>query len=360
MEAVLNLELPDCIPVAPHLGCGYTPTAAGYPIGDLYVADNEGIADIYLKAYQRHPSDWIFSAPGRPDDWFKRYQEISRDNQFIYIKDTQTGITNQYPLNDTWPYGTNHMSLDDAIATYNPAVNPELLFHNGSVGALEILSQKIGEEVFIGTSIQGPIHALEMLIGLENLCVALYEAPHKVEEMFSRVIKKEIAVAHACSKAGSHFVAVCETNCGADTISPAMFSQMILPYEKQLVKELQRFNYTILGFSGSVMPIIEDLAEVGAHALWVEMSLKNYKIDIGEVKKAVGKRCCMMGNVDSIHTMLKGSVQDVENEVREQIAKAGDGGEYILSTGSQLEPGTPAENVDALIRATRKYGKGVS
>ena len=51
MKAVLNLQLPDCIPVAPHLGCGYTPIAAGHPVGDFYVADNEGIADIYLKAY---------------------------------------------------------------------------------------------------------------------------------------------------------------------------------------------------------------------------------------------------------------------------------------------------------------------
>ena len=131
-----------------------------------------------------------------------------------------------------------------------------------------------------------------------------------------------------------------------------------MKYEQQLVTELKKFTYIILEFSGSVMPIMDYLADIGAHGVWVEMSLKNYKIDIGEVKKAVGKRCCMMGNVDSIHTMLKGSVQDVEDEVREQIAKAGEGGGYILSTGSQLEPGTPAENVDALIRATRKYGNG--
>jgi uroporphyrinogen decarboxylase len=42
---------------------------------------------------------------------------------------------------------------------------------------------------------------------------------------------------------------------------------------------------------------------------------------------------------------------------KECIEAAKDGGGYVLSTGDQVGRDTPDENIFAIVKATRKYGK---
>jgi len=67
----------------------------------------------------------------------------------------------------------------------------------------------------------------------------------------------------------------------------------------------------------------------------------------------------IMGNVHPLRILLEGKPDDVVKACRENIDRfAGDGG-YILCSGGGLSPGTPIENVKAMVDTARKNSMNI-
>lgn len=79
-------------------------------------------------------------------------------------------------------------------------------------------------------------------------------------------------------------------------------------------------------------------------------------VDIREVKRTYGKRACVLGNVD-LNLLGMGGPEAVDEEVRGLIRDLGPGGGYIVTSGNSLAGYLIPENVMALSRAVRKYGR---
>jgi uroporphyrinogen-III decarboxylase len=83
----------------------------------------------------------------------------------------------------------------------------------------------------------------------------------------------------------------------------------------------------------------------------------SHEMDIGAVREAVGPRLALLGNVSPLGTLARGTPEQVFAEARACVEKAAPGGPFILSAGGGASPGTPAENVDALVRAAREWAR---
>ncbi|GEM_PF-3831806 len=75
------------------------------------------------------------------------------------------------------------------------------------------------------------------------------------------------------------------------------------------------------------------------------------------LKKAIGDKISLHGNVNAVEVLADGTPELVEQACRDLIHRAGHGGGFILKTGGGLSVGTPKENIDAMIAATAKHGK---
>ena len=64
-----------------------------------------------------------------------------------------------------------------------------------------------------------------------------------------------------------------------------------------------------------------------------------------------------MGNVDPVNTLLKGTSEDVDGEIRRIIETAGEDSGLIVSTSDQVARDTPVQNIEAFRNAVRIYGK---
>ena len=80
----------------------------------------------------------------------------------------------------------------------------------------------------------------------------------------------------------------------------------------------------------------------------------SHEMDIGEVKAKMGHRVALMGNVPPLAVGVYGTPADVTQWARECLDKGAPGGGMILSFGGGVSPGTPAENIDALLEAVRE------
>jgi uroporphyrinogen-III decarboxylase len=81
----------------------------------------------------------------------------------------------------------------------------------------------------------------------------------------------------------------------------------------------------------------------------------SHEMDIGEVKAVMGHRVALMGNVPPLDVGVRGTPTEVMDWARACLDEAAPGGGMILSFGGGVSPGTPPENIDALLRAAREW-----
>jgi uroporphyrinogen decarboxylase len=79
--------------------------------------------------------------------------------------------------------------------------------------------------------------------------------------------------------------------------------------------------------------------------------------DLAEVKRSLGGRLALFGNIPTTSVMLFGTPDDVERAARQAIDDAAVGGGFILSTGDQCGRDTPDANMFKLVEVAKTYGR---
>jgi uroporphyrinogen-III decarboxylase len=72
---------------------------------------------------------------------------------------------------------------------------------------------------------------------------------------------------------------------------------------------------------------------------------------IASARARVGESVCLMGNVPPLDVLAKGSVQQTAKSARACVAENDGHPAFLLSAGGGVSPGTPGENIRALISA---------
>lgn len=105
---------------------------------------------------------------------------------------------------------------------------------------------------------------------------------------------------------------------------------------------------------GNVTPLLDDLVDLGINGL---NPIQPPVMDIDEVKKKVGEKVCLLGNIDMVNTLPHGTVGDVKREVVDRIKTCAPGGGYVIMSSHTIQSNTPVENVLAMVETAHKFGK---
>ena len=99
------------------------------------------------------------------------------------------------------------------------------------------------------------------------------------------------------------------------------------------------------------------ILSLGADALSLEESKKNFAIDIEDVVERVQGRCTVLGNLDAVDVLQNGSEEELQAEIARQIAAGRrNGSRFIMSLGSPVTPGTPVERVRSYCDLVHELG----
>ena len=74
-------------------------------------------------------------------------------------------------------------------------------------------------------------------------------------------------------------------------------------------------------------------------------------------RQQYGDRFAMKGNVNCAHTLTFGSMDEVIEETKSVIRKAGSGGGLIVSSSNSIHSKVKPENYLAMLNTIRAYGK---
>lgn len=137
----------------------------------------------------------------------------------------------------------------------------------------------------------------------------------------------------------------------AVSLSARSFREVLLPEEKRL-----RFHFDgwislhMCGKTDHLLEIFRD--DLKIH----EFQGFGYQVDLDRVAEVMGGRIVLLGNVNPL-LIHSGTPEQVREATRNVIEKLGHYRGLIIQDGSNIPPGTPIENINAMTEAAELYGR---
>jgi uroporphyrinogen decarboxylase len=184
----------------------------------------------------------------------------------------------------------------------------------------------------VGGVICGPWTLATNLRGAENLIVDTATDPDFVHRLMGLTVETTKRFGEAVSSAGAG-LSLSEAPASISLISPKIFREFVLPYEKEVISHLRakRVGVTV-HICGFIEPIMEDIASMGAVAFSMDAPSSLEKMFEASQGKLV-----LIGNVPT-GVFVDGEREDIEKEIRRCLAVGKQRDNYILSSGCELSP----------------------
>jgi len=138
-------------------------------------------------------------------------------------------------------------------------------------------------------------------------------------------------------------------------MSPKKFSEVLLPAYRIITEAVhERGGKIVLHTDGQVTPLLDFVVNCGFDGL---QSLEpTAGVDLALVKKKIGDKICLMGNIDVAHILVDATKEEVYDAVKYAIKTGGPGGGFIVSAAN-MHPGVNVPNLRWMVEATKKYGE---
>jgi len=212
--------------------------------------------------------------------------------------------------------------------------------------AIRLLKEEVGSQVAVGAWVLGPFTLAGQIIELDDLIKKTVKMPEAVSNVLDTLEEVVVALASIYKKAGADYLTVREMGGAEDVLSPRTFASVIRPHLERVLAALE--SPRVLHICGETNDIIEQMASCGADAISVDQ-----KNRLSESRDKVGADTILMGNIDPYNVMVRGSPNDIDNAVKEAITSGAD----AIWPGCDIWPTIPRINMEALVTATRKYGR---
>lgn len=192
--------------------------------------------------------------------------------------------------------------------------------------------------------------------GMQDLLVDFVKRPELVHALAREATDVTVATIRGAADAGADVLMMAGDLAGelAPFFSLEHFRRYIKPYYQDVVAAAHESGLPIVKHSDGVMwPFMEDLVEMGFDGY---NPIQPQCMDIGEAKRVLGDRICLIGNIDCRDLLCFGSEEEVDLVVRRTLEIAAPGGGFVLASSNSLHPGVRPENYLAMVRAGLEHG----
>lgn len=215
---------------------------------------------------------------------------------------------------------------------------PELL------KAVRILKKEVGDEVPVIAGIIGPFTIAGSLIDTVPLLKATFKAVDKIPPWLELGEKAGTTLAKALIDEGADIICCEDMTASPELISPKTYKDLELEFQK---KQFDAISVpTILHICGKIDPIASWMAETGPDILSLDTKT-NPKI----AREKCGPDVILLGGVDVATTLFLHGPEEIKKEAEQAI----EDGIQILAPGCAVGPGTPSENIQAMLDAAKAH-----
>ncbi|HEY50667.1 MAG TPA: hypothetical protein G4O20_02560 [Dehalococcoidia bacterium] len=139
-------------------------------------------------------------------------------------------------------------------------------------------------------------------------------------------------------------------------VSRQFTERFLAPPLKKLVDYAHSRGVPVIKHTdGNIWPIYDTIIDAGVDGLHPIDPMAG--MDIGEAKATFGDKVCLCGNVSCAFSLVSGTEEEVREETREVIRKAGKGGGLICMSSNSIHSGVNPKNYLAMVKAIREFGQ---
>lgn len=252
------------------------------------------------------------------------------------------GTPVQLGTHDTLPTSSAHpFQPGDAVPI------PDDLLQRGRIPvlleAVRILKAEFAESAAVIAGVVGPFSVAGHLLGTDQLLMQSFLDPDSIRPAMESAVHTASRIASAAVRAGADVVCVEDMAASTDLIRPQTFVDLVLPYLKQLISAIPA--PVVLHICGNTNPILDAMVETGADALSIDC-----KASFSAALRAAEGRATVIGPIDTTQVLLHGSPDEVAQSVEKLIST----GAAIVAPACAVPPGTPTENLRAMVAAAQQ------
>lgn len=206
--------------------------------------------------------------------------------------------------------------------------------------------------VFAG--VIGPFSLAGRLYDLSEIMVACYMDPEAISSLLDKCTEFILKYCRELKKIGCSGVVIAEPAAGL--LSNEDCQAFSTEYVKRIVDAVQDDTFlVVLHNCGNKGHCTEAMLNSGANAYHFGNA-----IDMVETLKYCPKDKLIMGNVDPVNVMKNLSAKEVKAYTLDLLNRTSEFDNFVLSTGCDLPPHVPAENITAFFEALDDYNKSIS
>jgi uroporphyrinogen decarboxylase len=216
----------------------------------------------------------------------------------------------------------------------------------------------VGDRGVVAPWIQGAFNLVAVHYRkVDDLLVdALTDAPF-YREMMEHFLARYKLFVGALIDAGAEVLSAGGNIANGKMVSPEFFREHIWPYEKSLIDFVQSRGAVLLyhncGYARRLIPVYPSLG-MKAYESLTPPPYGDTVLD--EAVAAFGRETTLLGGIDQLDLLRKGSPADIDREVRKVLQAVKGRCHFILGTTDYFNENTPADRIRAFADAGRKHG----
>jgi hypothetical protein len=384
MATAMRLGRPDRVPVMCQLSLGHYFLHSGVAPFDVWYR-SEGFAEALIRLRARYRFDGILiNMPGRPPDIERFITRVERNDRaetihwrnggysvlprddcahyyhpdgrrfFARFEDLDPDKLYYVEPWDVWDITyPQQWAFEEGLRPFNDFFPP---YHLDTIKAV---LRRAGSDVSVHSEVFSPFSQLLELLNYENALVALMDDPAKVHACLARLTAGTIDLACQHAALGVDAVLISSAFAGAGFISRDNYAAFVLPYERQVVDGIQaRFDVPVYTHTcGSIGDRLDLMLATGLNGVDTLDPPPLGTVDLAEAKRILQGKAFIKGNMDSVNTLLQGTLEQVVADAKHRLAIGKPGGGYILSSACSVAPAVAPEKLEVLVPLADEFGR---
>ncbi|MBN1440176.1 MAG: uroporphyrinogen decarboxylase family protein [Anaerolineales bacterium] len=334
-KTAARLETPDAVPVALIVDSPWLPGYAGIDTRDYFLFPEKWL-EINLGLLKRF-SDvaWI---PGFWVEYGMAAEPSAFGTRLHFYADRPPAIE---PLTDNLDFWSELRPADPQEDGLMPLVLRQYRAMDERLAA-----EGLGIRM---VAARGPMTVASWLAGMVPLLTDVALAPEKVSILLKTVTTTIIRWLHAQLDSIRQPEGILLLDDVVGMVSKEHYEEIIHPHLRRIFDEFDGL-IRIYHNDTSCLHLAESLAEAN-----FDVFNFSHEVDAAEVKKKMGRRVALMGNVPPLDLGVRGTPEETARAARDCMDRAAPGGGFILSFGGGVSPQTRPENIDALVLAAKAW-----
>lgn len=218
------------------------------------------------------------------------------------------------------------------------------------IEAAGLASRKIKDRPTFG-GIIGPYSLAGRLYDMTEIMASILLEPEVIQKLLNKCTAFLADYARAFKMAGANGIIIAEPAAGL--LSPQQCDGFSSAYVRQIVEEVQDESFmVILHNCGNTRNLVPSLLSTGAMGFHFGNA-----VNMADILPQIPWGRIAFGNVDPARVLKNGTAVEVERTVWELLQRTAIYKNFVLSSGCDIPPGTPIENIRTFFDTLEKFNR---